>query len=291
MIIFWIVCAVMVAIALAFVLPPLMDKSDNAAKDSSQEANVAVYRDQISELKSDLNNGLISSEQFQHDKDEIERRLLEDVTQPTDAAKKQTRVPRNVAYAVMAAIPVLAVAMYVWVGNSSAINAQAQPGVASEPMPAREAPAGPMSQQRIEANVASLAQRLEQNPNDFQGWTMLGRSYVTLEKYREASDAYAKASVLRPNDPDLMADYAFTLAMANDRRFEGQPNELIKKALKLDPENPKVLELAGSAAFAAKDYQQAVNYWQKLLDKTPPGSELAQSISERINHARSLAKQ
>jgi cytochrome c-type biogenesis protein CcmH len=146
-----------------------------------------------------------------------------------------------------------------------------------------------MTQQAIEANVAKLAKRLEQNPTDVQGWIMLGRSYVSLEKYSEATNAYGKASALRPGDADLLSDYAFAMGMASGQRLEGQPLELINKALKLDPENPKALELAGSAAFEAKNYNQAMNYWQKLMQKTPPNSELARALSQRINEAKSLA--
>jgi cytochrome c-type biogenesis protein CcmH len=143
-----------------------------------------------------------------------------------------------------------------------------------------------MTQQSIEANVAALAKRLEQNPNDAQGWTMLGRSYTSLEKYKEAADAYAKATALKADDADLWADYAFTMAMANGQRLQGPPEDLIKKALQLDPNNPKALELAGSAAFETKNYRQAVDYWQRLLAKTPPDSELAQTLSQRINDAK-----
>ena len=67
----------------------------------------------------------------------------------------------------------------------------------------------------------------------------------------------------------------------------GQPGELIKKALTLDPENPKALELAGSAAFEAKNYREAIDYWQRLLKKTPKDSELGQALSDRIEQAKS----
>jgi cytochrome c-type biogenesis protein CcmH len=118
---------------------------------------------------------------------------------------------------------------------------------------------------------------------------MLGRSYTALEKYREASDAYAKATALKADDADLWADYAFAMAMVNGQRVQGPPLELVKKALKLDPENAKALELAGSAAFEAKNYKEALNYWQRLLQKTPPDSELAKALSQRISEAKSLA--
>jgi cytochrome c-type biogenesis protein CcmH len=118
---------------------------------------------------------------------------------------------------------------------------------------------------------------------------MLARSYSSMGKFGEASGAYAKATELTPNDADLWAEYAFASAMASGRRLEGKPTELINRALKVDPENAKALQLAGSAAFEAKDYKKAVDYWQRVLSKVPPNSEVAQTITSRINEAKTLA--
>ena len=117
---------------------------------------------------------------------------------------------------------------------------------------------------------------------------MLARSYSSMQKFGEASGAYAKATELRPNDADLWAEYAFVSAMAAGRQLEGQPMELINRALKIDPDNLKALQLAGNAAFQKKDYRQAVDYWERVLKKVPAGSEVAQSIQLRIDEAKSL---
>jgi cytochrome c-type biogenesis protein CcmH len=300
MMVFWLICAIFVAIALAFVLPPLLQApSETSSGDNDEqarkEANVDIYRDQISELEADVNNGIVSREQYQQDRDEIERRLLEDVSggpvkKSSNRKSTAAATSRTPVYAMALGIPLIAVALYVQLGNRAAISG----APVSAGAPARATldssgqPAGQMSQAGIEANVAKLAARLEQNPNDVQGWIMLGRSYVNLEKYKEASNAYAKASALKSDDADLLGDYAFALGMANGQRLQGQPLELINKALKLDPENPKALELAGSAAFEAKNYSQAIMYWQKLLEKTPPNTELGQALSQRISEAKSL---
>lgn len=287
MIVFWIICALMVAIALAFVIPALLQSADNKPDNNDTEANVDVYRDQISELDADLRNGLVAQEQYQHDREEIERRLLEDVSTAQPTVKRNYESGRRLAYAIALGIPLIAIGLYLRVGNPAAISASPATKVQA-PVPVNTAD-GPMTRQRMEANVAALAKRLEQNPNDSQGWAMLGRSYLTLEKYSEATNAYAKATAVKPEDADLWADYAFALAMANGRRLQGQPQELISKALKLDPDNPKALELAGSAAFEAKNYKEAVNYWQRLLEKSPPNSELSQTLAGRINRAKSLS--
>ncbi len=281
MILFWFICAGLIAIGLAFVLPTLLQRDQSRAETAKQQANVEVYRDQLGELEADLKNGLVSQEQYQQDRDEIERRLLEDVAAtPAATSKPKIAKSRAVVYAVAFGIPVGAVAFYLLVGNSAALS-----GAATQ----AAAPGGQMTQAGIEANVATLAKRLEQRPDDAEGWTMLARSYLNLEKYKEAGDAYARATSLNPTDADLLTEYAFVVAMNNDRQLQGQPQELIKRALEIAPENPKALELAGSAEFQAKNYDQAIMYWKKVLAKTSADSELGQSVSQRIAEAKSLA--
>ena len=289
MILFWVICALMIVIALAFVVPPALqrfEQSNIATEDGRKQANIAVYSDQLSELEADLRNGLISEEQYAQDRDEIERRLLEDTA---TTQSKTAAVPlnaRNTAYVLGIGLPLLAIVSYLMIGEPERITNPAPVGAAPS---ASSAAPQERSQEEIDANVAKLAQRLEQNPNDAQGWTMLARSYSSMEKFSEAANAYAKATELNPKDADLWADYAFAMAMAGGRSLEGKPVELIDRALKVDPENLKALQLAGSAAFQAKDYKKAVDYWQRVLKKVPPGSEVAAAVNERINEAKTLA--
>ncbi len=288
MILFWLICAGLVAIALAFVLPTLLQRTSADVDTDKERVNVEVYRDQLSELDADLANGIVSPEQYRQDRDEIERRLLEDVGTPTAAAEQKSApaiAGRGAVYAVSFGIPVLAVALYLIVGTSAALKG-VPPQALSASGPFSD---GQMGLQGIEANVAALAKRLEQNPGDANGWAMLGRSYVSLEKYDDASKAYAKAAELKKDDADILTEYAFALAMTNGRKLEGRPAELIKQALSIAPENPKVLQLAGTAEFEAKNYQQAIVYWQKLLAMSSGNPDLEQSISKRIEQAKSLA--
>jgi cytochrome c-type biogenesis protein CcmH len=287
-ILFWVICAGLILIALAFVLPTAMQRageSDREIEDERKEANIAVYRDQLSELESDLRNGIVSDEQYAQDREEIERRLLEDTA--TSQTTKTVTAPallRNTAYLLGIGLPLVAVIFYLNVGSPKSITET--PQVAS----ARGQTAAPQerTQEQIAANVDKLAQRLQSNPNDAQGWTMLARSYNSMEKWSEAAGAYAKATEQSPNNADLWAEYAFATAMANGRSLEGKPMELINRALKVDPQNSKALQLAGSAAFQAKDYKKAIDYWQQILKQVPAGSEVEQAITERIDEAKRL---
>ena len=296
MILFWLICAIFIAIALAFILPTALQKNENAQQaiaDERKHANIAIYRDQLAELEADLRNGIVSQEQYAQDRDEIERRMLEDTaTTTTTTPRKTATAPppsRSTAYALAVGLPLVAVILYFEVGAPKSIGE-----TATTQAPFASSSAGPMqggerSQEQIEANVAALAKRLKENPSDAQGWTMLARSYNAMERYGEATGAYAKATELQPKDADLLAEYAFASAMAGGKSLEGKPTEIINQALKVDPENAKALQLAGSAAFQAKDYNKAVEYWQRVLKKVPPGSEVAETITQRIDEAKSLA--
>jgi len=287
-ILFWVICTILVVIALAFILPPLLQRSGTtqAASDKERrEANIEIYRDQLTELDTDLHNGIVSKDQYQQDRDEIERRLLEDVkrseseTKPTvDFAK------RNVVYALAIGLPLVAVLFYLKVGE---LKALAPPEVQR---PAAEPSSQMRSQQQIEANVSALVERLKSNPNDAQGWVMLARSYASKERYAEALGAFAKATELQPNNADLWAQYAVAAAMANNRKLEGQPLQLVNTALKIDPNNTTALGLAGTAAFQRKEYKQAIDYWSRVLKNVEPGSEIASQVQQRIDEAKSLAK-
>jgi cytochrome c-type biogenesis protein CcmH len=146
-----------------------------------------------------------------------------------------------------------------------------------------------MSNQQIAANVEKLAKRLEQNPNDPQGWAMLGRSYTLMERFADAASAYEHATALNANDATVWADYAEVSAMANGQRLAGKPTDAINRALQIDPKNQKALDLAGSAAYQAGDYQKAIDYWQKLLNQLPAGSEELRAISDQIARAKQEA--
>jgi cytochrome c-type biogenesis protein CcmH len=287
MIVFGLLCAGLIIVALLFILPPLMQPE---VKDHSAEvraANLAVFRDQLRELESDLSNGIIGKEQYEQDREEIERRLLADVSeekQATKPLKKSSLSSRQLAYLLAIAMPIAAVLLYLKVGTRQALSAT--------PASTVTAPSAGQSgeMQRIEANVASLETRLKTDPNDGPGWTMLARSYSTLGRYKEASAAFEKAAALDTRNADLLTEYAYALSMARGQDMEGKPVELLNKALEIDPGNLKALVLAGNAAFKGKRYDQAIAYWQKVLPTLPPNSEVQQSLSEKISEAKRLAK-
>jgi cytochrome c-type biogenesis protein CcmH len=278
---FWIIAALFILFALWFVLPPLLEKGGDDNRADLRAANVLIYRDQFEEMEADLKNGLMSGEQYQQDKEELERRLLEDVNTSGSELSPASTAGRKVAYGVGMAIPIGVIAFYFVVGNPSGL-------ASSLPQMTAAQPGGPMNDQQIAANVEKLAKKLEQNPNDAEGWLMLARSYMSMERYSDAASAFEHVTALNGNDASAWADYAEASAMANGQRLTGKPTEAINRALQIDPKHQKALDLAGSAAFQAGDYKKAIDYWQKLVLLLPPGSEGLRSISEQITRTKQL---
>ena len=281
----------MILLALWFILPALLQKSNEDEEVEGREANVLVYRDQNRELDADLKNGLIGEEQYQQEKAELERRLLDDVAANPDASSATAKHGNTFAYSVALFVPVGAIVFYLFVGNPKGIN----PATAPATMPTASSdqpgpmPQGSMSQEQIAANIDKLADRLKQNPNDAQGWTMLARSYMMQERFSDAASAYEKLTTLNANDADAWADYAEALALANGQNLAGKPTEAINRALQINPKHQKALDLSGSAAYQAGDYNKAIEQWQKLLKLLPPGSDELKTITDQISKTKELA--
>jgi len=285
MLTFWIIAALLILLALWFVLPALLQKPNEEEEVERRDANVLVYKDQYRELEADLKSDLIGEKQYQDEKQELERRLLEDVAK-SESNKPATAIKNALAYGVAAFIPVGAIIFYLSVGNSKGIDVANAP----RPMPGNAtAQSGALSQQQIAANIDRLAERLKQNPTDVQGWQMLARSYMMQSRFSDAAGAFEHLTSINPKDADAWADYAEALALANSQNLAGKPIEAINRALQIDPKNQKALDLSGSAAYQAGDYKRAIEEWQKLLKILPAGSEELRTITAQISKAKEMA--
>ena len=138
--------------------------------------------------------------------------------------------------------------------------------------------------------VARLVARLRENPDDVEGWKLLGRSYGVMGRFAEAADAYAKAAVRAPRDARLLADFADMLAMARGQSLQGEPEKLVMRALELEPENLKALALAGTAAFERGDYAAAAARWERMLAQVDAGFRGRAQHPQNVDEARSRAE-
>ena len=123
MLLFWVICALMVLFTLWFILPPLFENDAKTKTDEARAANLLVYQDQHRELEADLKTGLLSEAQYQQDKEEIERRLLDDLT-ATDQTRSRPILTRKVGYALAIALPVAVVLFYLAVGSPRQLSVE-----------------------------------------------------------------------------------------------------------------------------------------------------------------------
>jgi cytochrome c-type biogenesis protein CcmH len=271
---FAIFATLLVVVVAAFILPPLWLglRAPKATADRKQ-ANLAIFRDQLAELEREKTEGALAEADFEQARRELQRRLLEEVEPAAaDATAPGTHGPsRKTAIVILLLLPILALLAYGILGKPQALDPQqtvAQPK---------------MTPEQINAMVARLAERMQANPDDMQGWLMLARSYKTMGRYEEAVAAYGRAEKVINDDPELLASYAETIAMATGKGLTGKPAQLIARALKVDPQNPHALFLAGAAAMEAGDNKKGIAYWETLLPQVEPGSEIDQMLRSGID--------
>src|SRR5256885_9673847 len=275
MTVFLVIGALLITGAVLFIVPPLLSRRARAGA-TRDDVNVAVYRDQLRELEADLRAGTLAADQHEKARREIEAGLLADGGGGETPAQSPRRA-RAAALPLGLAVPICALAVYLSVGNPRALLPQAAEGGTQHGL----------SAQQFEALVARLAARLKDNPEDAEGWMMLGRSYAVLGRFGEASEAYAKAAARTPHDAQLLADYADALAMAQGRTLRGEPERILLRALAVDPDNVKALLLAGTAAFDRGDHSAAVRHWERALGLLPKESDMIQRVQASIAEARS----
>jgi cytochrome c-type biogenesis protein CcmH len=199
----------------------------------------------------------------------------EDTAVAENASPSPARRRPLAALATAVALPITAAGLYLVLGAPAALDPeQAQPQ---------------LGRADVEAMVEKLAQRLQNQPDDAEGWAMLGRSYRVLGRNEEAAQAYAKAERVVAVDPRLLVDYAESLALAHGGNLQGRPAELVARALELDPGNPLALMLSGAVSFQREDYAGAIRQWEKVQALLAPGSEEVQAVGESIAKARELA--
>ena len=278
---FWIYCAVLLIVALPFVVWPLWRKTATNNDVLRDAANLEILRDQVTELEADLNNSLLTQESFEQGRRELQVRLLDEV-KTTDAPATEPRNPARILAIVLAVlIPLGSVLLYLQIGNFKAMLPQQQQGEGAEGF-------GVL---RSEAALQELEAKLVKLPENPDGWLMLARSYTELQRYSDAVRAYEQLVKLVPNEAQIWTNYADAMAMNNNQSLLGEPTKFINKALSLDPENTTALALAGSSDMERGDYVAAITHWQKLVSLLPPDYPQIQMIHDGINQAREYLSQ
>ncbi len=278
MTVFLLFAALMLAAALFFVLPPLLQKEQGGRQAQREAINLDILRGQLRELDADREAETIDAAGYESARHELEQRVAEEVPAESHAVAAPARKPWP-AFALALLLPVAAGALYYKLGTPDGLD------------PAKTAPesAQQYTPEQISAMVDKLARDMKDHPDDIKGWTVLARTFAKMQRFPEAIQAYAHLAQLMPHNADLLAEYAEVLGYANHQSLIGEPEKIIAQALEADPKNVAALAISGAAHFERHDYQGAVTQWRKILALVPPNSDIAQAVSSRVDEALSLS--
>lgn len=276
MIVFWIFAALMLAAALWLLIPALLGRKSVRDLDRNQQ-NVAIARERFKELESEYGRGSLTETDYEQARQELEQALLNDVDDAVVSGAPLSSSSSRASLAWVAlGVPLAAVLLYLQLGTPDALKPQAQVQAA-----APQGHAGGDSTATMEQLVASLAAKLQQEPENPEGWFMLGRSYMSMGRYPEAAEAFQRVLEQVGDEPNVMLRYADALAMTQGGKIAGKPFELIKKALLLKPDDATGLWLAGLGYEEQGEYELAVQHWRKL-------EPMMQDDPASLNEVRSL---
>ncbi|MEW5881161.1 MAG: c-type cytochrome biogenesis protein CcmI [Pseudomonadota bacterium] len=277
--------AAFVAIAVGMTLVALLSvlaglrarpRDDRASR---AQINAEVLRQQLDELERERERGALDEAEFRSARDDLQRRVLADAA--AAPARPRRSLPRGSTRAVLAALPLAALAIYLLLGS---------PRFAAHPFSiapdGSDAPRGAVTAVELEAHLA-------RSPRDARAWVMLARLRMQADLFAPAADAYAKAIEVSPKvaaDAGVWCEYADALGMAQGGSLAGRPRELIGRALALNAAHPRALEMAGSAAYEARDFRAAADYWRRLLAQLAPGTPEHAQLAAAIERAETRAR-
>ena len=270
---FVIAAGVIVALVLVLLLRPFLRRIGPRPA-SHQDLNSAIYREQLAKLEQDLAEGTLAKDDYAQARAELQRRLL-DESQGEEVTVK-LNPPRKTMIGIALAVPLVAGAFYLMIGNPASLN----------PVSAHQQMAGDEDLNRM---VAALAQRLENEPDNYKGWAMLARSYKAMGRTAEAEKAFERAGSFIDDDAAMLSAYADAVATNNGGTLVGKPAMLIQKALKADPNHPMSLWLSGTADLEVKNYTKALRTFERLAALLPPGSDDARMLQGAIDDVRAKA--
>lgn len=276
MIVFWLSMVLMVVVALAFLLVPLLrSQSGDDVEVAGAEVNVAVYRERLAELEAEKAEGKITDEKFNAMYLELQRALLEDDSMATES-KQEARGQRwSLPLLIVLLFPLGSYALYDQLGASDLLD--------KEPERAAQTPhdAGGVGEMAVQ-----LKQELETNPEDSQGWYTLGRIYITMGRYQQAAETFDRVTeILGQEHAEILAQKAQALYFQAENQVTPEVASLITKARQDDPNDPGLNGLQGMIAFDGGNYQQAIVYWENMLGNLRPGMS-EEGILQAIEVAR-----
>lgn len=265
---FVILAGLLLALALAFPLLPLLRHRAVVSVDDTRRRKA---------LDDALAAGVIDDDEY------AAKRALIDGAAGAKAPAAGIRAARIATMAVAVLLPATAVILYRIAGEPAALDPQRLTAAATSE-------AGGEHGVDMNKAIDSLVAKLAENPENPDGWALLGRAYQSTGRFAESRDALKRAYDLTPDNHDMTVEYAQALALAGEgRRIVGEPRTLIEKVLVADPDHQRALWLIGISDYQQGNYAAAIAAWNRLLPNLPPDSDIAQSVRAQIDEATRLA--
>lgn len=273
---FWILAAVLTAAVLLLIVPPLL-RSGAAAPDR-EAFDREVYRDQLDELERDRARGLINDAQAEAAKAEIARRML--ATAEKGAAAATPAAPRS------ARVLAVLLALVLPLGALSVYGLYGRPDLPAQPLASRN-----LEQERggppktVLAAMDKLKAQLAENPNDLQGWLILGQAYAKMGRNADAAEALRHAVTLNKDDVELQGLFGETLVSANDGMVGEEAVKAFDAVLAKEPKDPRARFFAALARYQAGDRKDALERWSALMAESPADAPWVPVLRDQIREA------
>ncbi len=268
MIDFWLAAGLLLLVAMSFLLIPVLRGRRAQSEEDRTALNVALYQERIAELQAQQAQGVLSDLQMNSGRAEAARELLADTegSEPLRTSKLGKALPLLAAFLV----PVLGLGLYLHFGASDKVELT------------REFSQPPGS-------IAEMTSRLERavkaQPDSAEGIYFLARTYMAQDRPADAAAMFERAAALAGRQPELLGQWAQALYFAGGKKFTPHVEALTAEALQADPKEVTSLGLLGIAAFEGQRYQQAVDFWTRLLAVLPPQDPSRQALEGGIARA------
>ncbi|WP_047280875.1 c-type cytochrome biogenesis protein CcmI [Pseudomonas lundensis] len=269
MIDFWLAAGLLLLIALSFILIPVLRARRAQREEDRTALNVALYQERVAELQAQRDEGVLTDAQLEAGRAEAARELLADTegAAPARVSSLGKVVPLLAAFMV----PVLGVALYLHYGASDKVELT------------REFAQPPQS---LDEMVARLERAAVAQPESAEGLYFLGRAYMAQNRPADAAKVFERTVAVAGRQPELLGQWAQAQYFADHKQWSDKTQALTDEALKADPKEVTSLGLLGIAAFEAKRYQEAIGYWQRLMNELPEGDASRAALEGGIQKAR-----
>ena len=141
-----------------------------------------------------------------------------------------------------------------------------------------------------EGIIQALRAKLNNQPESAHGWYLLGRLYASQQQWRQANHAFKLAHRFEPENDQTAVNYAQSMWQVNHQKFTVNIRDLLKTVLQRNPNQPDAIAMLATDAFEQDNFQQAIDYWQHLLELIPPQSDEAKEIRRAITKASAMQR-